>query len=423
MAHRQTLPKTLIGLLLLCSVLLVYTGCDPTNMDTLDTITNPDTPPAPGDSVANAAEANTRFGMNLFHTLRRDEPGQNIFISPFSISAALAMTLNGADHETEQAMTDTLQLHGLDRDTINADYAGLHTALATAGQDVTLTIANSLWAQHDFQFQTPFLQKNTQFFGAELSTLDFQDPAAAPTINEWVRSKTNGQIEEIVDDGIDPNTVLILVNALYFKGAWQHPFTAELTQDGTFHLASGAEKVVPMMTQQEYYPYYAAENFQAVSLPYGDGEVQMSIFLPNPDSDLNSFLAELTAENWEQWMSQFHREYVGLTLPRFQVEYGKTLNDTLKTLGMAIAFDSQQADFSRMGSVGIGNLYIEDVVHKAFVEVDEAGTEASAATSIGIGVTSLPPPPIPFTVDRPFFFAIQDTETQTLLFMGAVVEP
>jgi serpin B len=418
MDRKQTVTKTFLALL--GPVLLLFAGCDELHLDMFD---KKEGELEIGSVDNSVVTANTKFGFNLFNEIRKTEQDKNIFISPFSVSIALAMTLNGASGETEQAMTDTLQLQGLDSESINTGYAGLRQILLTSDPKVTLTIANSLWARQEFSFKPDFLQRNTQFFGAEISTLDFNDPSASKTINQWVDTNTNGKIQKIVGDQIDPITVLFLINAIYFKGTWQKEFDPSKTREGPFHLANGDEKQVPMMRQQRWYPYYREENFQAISLAYGDGQMSMYIFLPDRESDLNIFLENLNAESWENWMSQFHEQDVSLVMPKFKLEYGKTLNDPLKALGMGVAFDPELADFSRMASLEFGNLYIEKVVHKTFVEVNEEGTEAAAATSVEVGVKSVPPPPISFSVDRPFFFAIRDNETKTVLFMGIVVEP
>ena len=418
MDRKQAVTKTFLGLF--CSVLLLCVGCDEFRPDMFD---KKEAKPEIGPVDGSVVTANTKLGFSLFNEIRKTEQDKNIFISPFSISVALAMTLNGAAGETKQAMTNTLQLHGLDSESINTGYAGLRQTLLTSDPKVTLTIANSLWARQGFSFKPDFLQRNTQFFGAEISTLDFDNSSASKTINQWVDTNTNGKIQKIVGDQIDPITVLFLINAIYFKGTWQKEFDPSKTREGPFHLANGDEKQVPMMRQQRWYPYYREENFQAISLAYGDGQMSMYIFLPDRESDLNIFLENLNAESWENWMSQFHEQDVSLVMPKFKLEYGKTLNHPLKALGMGVAFDPELADFSRMASLEFGNLYIEKVVHKTFVEVNEEGTEAAAATSVEVGVKSVPPPPISFSVDRPFFFAIRDNETKTVLFMGIVVEP
>ena len=419
MDRKRTVTITLLGLF--CSVLLLFVGCDEFRADMFDKNgAKPEIGPIDGSVVT----ANTKFGFNLFNEIRKTEQDKNIFISPFSVSLALAMTLNGAAGETEQAMTNTLQLQGLDSEAINVGYAGLRHTLLIADPKVTLAIANSLWTRQGVSFNQSFLQRNAQFFGAEISALDFTDPRTVETINQWVDTNTNGKITKILDE-IDPAAVLFLINAIYFKGTWQREFDPSETQEGPFHLAKGDVKQVPMMRQERQYPYYRGENFQAISLAYGDGRMRMYIFLPDGESDLNSFLENLNAENWENWMSRFHGQDVSLVMPKFKLEYERNLNDTLKALGMDIAFAPNLADFSRMApleTLGV-NLYIGEVLHKTFVEVNEEGTEAAAVTSVGVRATSVPPPPIPFTIDRPFFFAIRDNETKTVLFMGIVVEP
>ena len=418
MDRKQTIAKTFLGLL--CLALLLFAGCDelPSNM-----FDKKESEPEIGPVDSSVVTANTQFGFSLFNEIRKTEQNENIFISPFSVSVALAMTLNGASGETEQAMVNTLQLQGLDSEAINAGYAGLRQTLLTSDPKVILTIANSLWARQDVPFKPDFLQRNTQFFGAEISTLDFTDPNTLNTINQWVNTNTNGKISKILDE-INPAAVLFLINAIYFKGSWQTEFDPLHTRDGAFHLATGGEKQVAMMARTGDYRYYQnyEENFHAISLPYGDGRISMYIFLPRRESNLNTLLDNLNAENWENWMSQFREQEVLLVMPKFKLEYEKTLNTPLESLGMGIAFAPGLADFSRMATLEIlgKNLYIGEVLHKAVVEVNEEGTEAAAVTSVGIRATSAPPA---FIVDQPFFFAIRDNDTKTVLFMGIVADP
>ena len=410
MNRKRLIQKTFLSLT--CLVLLMFAGCDKMQIDAEVFPIN-----------TNVVTANTQFGFNLFNDIRKTEQNKNIFISPFSVSVALAMTLNGASGETEQAMTDTLHLQGLDPEPINTGYAGLRYALQTSDPKVTLAIANSLWARQDVPFKQDFLQRNTQFFGAEVSTLDFTDPNTLKTINQWVNTNTNGKITEILDE-IKPDAVLFLINAIYFKGSWQTEFDPSHTYDGTFYLATGDEKQVPMMTRTGDYSYYENHEakFQAISLPYGDGRMSMYIFLPYRESDLDTFLEGLNTENWENWVSQFHEQEIFLSMPKFKLEYEKTLNNPLQSLGMGIAFAPGLADFSRMADLEVlgQNLYIGEVLHKAVVEVNEEGTEAAAVTKVEMKLESAL---LEFIVDRPFFFAIRDNETKTVLFMGTVVDP
>ena len=418
MYKKQTSGKSF--LCLICLVSLIFAGCN--NLSAIFGDEGQDEPETVSIDI-NVVTANTRFGFDLFNDIRKIEQDKNIFISPLSISIALAMTLNGASGETEQAMTNTLYLQQLDSESINTGYAGLRHTLQTSDPKVTLTIANSLWARQDVPFKQDFLQRNTEYFGAEVSTLDFTDPNTLPTINQWVNTNTNGKITKILDE-INPDMVLFLINAIYFKGTWQTEFDPSRTRDGTFYLATGDEKQAPMMTRTGDYSYYEnhEERFQAISLPYGDGRISMYIFLPYRESDLNTFLDGLNTENWENWVSQFHEQEIFLSMPKFKLEYEKTLNNPLQSLGMDIAFAPGLADFSRMADLEVlgQNLYIGEVLHKAVVEVNEEGTEAAAVTSVGIRATSAPPA---FMANRPFFFAIRDNETKTVLFMGTVVDP
>ena len=368
--------------------------------------------------------ANTRFSFNLFNEIRKTEQDKNLFISPLSVSIALAMTLNGAAGETEQAMTKTLELQGLDSAAINAGYAELRQALQAPDPEGALTIANSLWTNQGVPFKADFLQGNRQYFGAEISNLDFNAPSALETINQWVNTSTNGKIPKILDT-IRPETVLFLINTIYFKAAWHHRFDPWMTQDGSFHLITGEKKRVSMMATQGWdspYPYYRGDTFQAISIPYRDRQMSMYIFLPDAESNLNTFLERLSTEHWESWMSQFREESVLLVLPKFRLEYRTRLNNALKALGMGITL-SAEADFSRMASPLPEGLFIDEVIHSTVIDVHEGGTEAAAVTVGGTAPGAAQVEYVKFIADRPFFYAIRDKKTKTVLFLGVVMEP
>lgn len=373
--------------------------------------------------------ANTRFGFKLFSQLwLQDASSQdvandvanNILISPSSVAMALAMTYNGANGTTQQAMAEALELQEISLEELNQANAALIAALENADPNVRLSIANSLWGRQDFSFNSDFLKRNQEFYNAEITTLDFTSPEAVTRINNWVNANTAGKIPTIVDR-IDPDLVLFLINAVYFKGNWTAPFDATATIDRPFYLLDGTEKQHPMMQQQGRYRYAETDQFQAVSLPYGNRRFSMYIFLPKPESNLSEFQSALTAENWETWMTQFSSRSGSIEIPRFTFEYSSTLNQALQAIGMEIAF-SEVADFSNLSET---STTISEVKHKTFIEVNEEGTEAAAATSVGISPTSARPPDPPFElrVDRPFFLAIRDDQTGTLLFLGSVVEP
>lgn len=366
--------------------------------------------------------ANTRFGFKLFsQILEQNGEPTNLMVSPTSVAIALTMTYNGASSTTQQAMAEALELEGMSLEEINQANAALELALENADPEVQLAIANSLWGREDVSFNPDFLQRNRDFYSAEIASLDFTNPDAIATINNWVSRNTQEKIPEIIRE-ISPNAVLFLINATYFKGNWTTPFNPGQTSDRPFTLLNGSQNQHPTMSQRGRYAYLENDQFQAVSLPYGESErLTMYVFLPRENSSLSAFQQNLTAENWEAWINQFGRREGAIRLPRFRLEYETQLNDVLEALGMAVAFDADQADFSGMSDEPLS---ISRVQHKTFIEVNEEGTEAAAVTSVEIRATSAAViPPFQMTVDRPFFYAIRDNQTGTVLFMGTVVEP
>lgn len=368
--------------------------------------------------------AYNQFGFNLFRRLQQAESQKNLFISPTSISTALAMVYNGAKGETQTAIAKTLSLQGISLADLNQGNAALKASLETGSGKVAIDIANSLWLGKTYSVLPDFIQRVAETYEAKISTVDFaKKQEAANVINAWVKEQTQGKIEEIVND-VDPNTIAFLVNAIYFKGKWSEEFKKADTKEMPFTLLDGSQKQRPMMSQSGDYSYYENDQFQAVALPYGGGRLPYGegrwsfyVFLPKPGVSLDKFYETLTAENWEQWMQQFRTEDVDIKLPRFKVEYDITLNDSLKAMGMEVAFDLNKADFSGMTEEKAA---IDKVRHKTFVEVNEEGTEAAAATSVGPVAASIP---LQMVVDRPFFAAIRDGETGTILFMGSIVNP
>ncbi|MBI5867459.1 MAG: serpin family protein [candidate division Zixibacteria bacterium] len=371
-------------------------------------------------------QANTRFGFKMFAELAKHSAEANIFVSAPSVAIALTMTYNGADSTTRDAMASALELEGLSLDQVNQANRALKSLLENPDSAVTLSIANSLWAREGLPFLPDFMNRNKEFYGARVTSLNFDDPGAAPTINTWVSENTHEKIQQIVDAPIDQGTILFLINAIYFKGAWTRTFDKARTVDGRFTPLSGAGRMLPFMHQSGSYPYLKGDGFQAVSLPYGKGRVSMYIFLPNEGTNLATFQSGLTAASWEQWMAQFAMQEGDIALPRFKLEYEANLNSVLASLGMGIAFDGGRANFSKMFPISQSrNVFISKVKHKTFVDVNEEGTEAAAVTSVEVGITSIREPQerFNFIVDRPFFFAIRDNQTGTILFMGSIVNP
>ncbi len=364
------------------------------------------------------------FGFKLLNELSKTDAGKNIFISPASVALALAMANNGANGETQKAIAQVLGTSNLSLQEANIAYANLQGLLRNADPKVKLDIANSLWVRKEIELKPDFVQRAQQFFNAEAASLDFDDPASAEKINAWVKQNTQGKITKIVEPPIAPETILFLINAIYFKGGWTTPFEKNRTQDCPFNLAGGAQKTVPMMQQGGKMDYLRGEGFQAVRLPYGDEFLSMAVFLPDEGVSLDQFRAKLSSEGWANWQTQFLRSNGSIALPKFKLEYGASLNAALQAMGMQIAFDQQKADFSGLRQIP-PNLYISAVAHKTFVEVNEEGTEAAAVTSIAIGAAMAQRQDAPFNmiVDRPFFVAIQDNQTGAILFSGLIVEP
>lgn len=355
-----------------------------------------------------------RFGFELYQELNVGED-KNLLISPTSIALALSMTLNGADGETRRAMMETLHVADIDLQELNQQNQLLVQHLENS--DVTISIANSLWMRQGIAFRQEFIEANQSYYDAEARDLDFDSPAAAETINGWVAEKTEGLIDKMVVAPIDPLTRLFLINAIYFQGDWSTPFNPDSTREDTFHTDQGAVRV-PFMHQFGSLDYQERDGWQAVRLPYGEGSIAMYVFLP---TELEQFSQQLNETNWQSWLNGFRPEQVQLHLPKFKFAYEQSLNDVLKSLGMSVAFAAEEADFHPMAEID-EDLYISEVKHKSFIEVDEAGTEAAAVTSVEVMAGGMPQY-TELKIDRPFFFVIHDSQTGATLFLGSVLDP
>ncbi len=371
--------------------------------------------PTPAPAInEQVVRANNTFAFALFTELGREQAGSNLFVSPLSIAMALAMTYNGAAGDTQAAMAQALHLMGMDREAVNQGNAALLQALSGRGPEMELNVVNSIWSREGYPFEQAFLDQVKGPYQAEVVSLPF-DNAAKDRINGWVQDHTNGKIDSILSS-INPSDVMYLINAIYFKGTWTYQFQEQNTKDGSFYNADGSQAQVPMMHQSVQLDYLEGNGFTALRLPY-QGGASMYVFLPDQGSSLSQFLGELNGASWGQWMNEFKQEgQVNITLPRFQLAYEATLNDALKAMGMGIAFDPVKADFTDMGPSG---LYISQVLHKTRLEVYEKGSEAAAVTSVVIA-DSAAMQSFDFNVDRPFFLAITDDRTGSVLFTGAV---
>ncbi|MGA3230720.1 MAG: serpin family protein [Candidatus Binatus sp.] len=379
--------------------------------------------PAPDPAVTSrVSSATDDFGFRLLNALAKD-PTQNTIISPLGVATAFAMAYNGAAGDTKTEMAKTLALGSLGDEDINrANHYLMHT-LAEADPAVQTEIANALWVQKDFPINPDFRTVCESFYDASAASLDFiGDPTgAAAAINSWADKNTHHRIPVLVA-GIRPDTRLMLTDAVYFKGRWSSPFKKAQTRPRPFHLLSGASRQTAMMDQSGTYAYLENQSFQAIRLPYGNQRYAMYVFIPRKAAGLPDFIRSLDETHWTQWTSQFARRSGQIVIPKFETTYSKQLNDALKEMGMRLAFDDRRADFSRIHPY----LFISDVEHKTWVKVDEEGTEAAAATSIGMSVAAIAVAPMPsfvMIVDHPFFFAITEQQSGALLFAGIVMDP
>jgi serpin B len=372
-------------------------------------------------------EGNSAFAFELYQALR--EEGGNLFYSPYSISLALAMTYAGASGETAQQMADTLQFL-LKQERLHPAFNWLDAELASRGEGAAgkdgegfrLNIVNAIWGQKDYEFLPAFLDVLAENYGAGLRILDFitETEKSRLAINDWVSDQTEGRIEDLIpQDEIDALTRLVLTNAIYFNAAWEQPFNGKITTDGPFYLLDGGQVTVPMMRQTESFSYTEGEGYQAVELLYDGGELSMVILLPEAGK-FEAFEKTLNAQQVSDITSGLQLTEVALTMPQFKFDSEFSLKDTLAEMGMPIAFSSS-ADFS--GMTGKRELSISDVMHKAFVAVDEDGTEAAAATAVDMTLTAVPEPTMEVTIDHPFIFIIRDIETGAILFAGRVLNP
>ncbi len=371
-------------------------------------------------------EADRQFSYSIFkNTVAFDNEHENIIISPLSISMALAMTLNGAKGQTYTDMRDALYLNGMETEEINEAFRSLIDLLVTVDPEVAMKIANSIWHSDQFDVNQEFAGKMQTYFGAEMNAINFLDPDAPNTINQWVADKTEGLITELLDE-IDEDRIMYLINALYFKGDWLRQFDKNDTRRDNFRLESGESIQVDMMSQQGLFAthFNYDENVQMIELPYGDSLFSMSILMPaDPNTPIDRFIDEkVHANNLARWRSNLSVDMRESTieLPKFELEYEIEYSSILKAMGMEIAFTPHTADLSGLSEQGQNNLYLDEVIHKVFIRVDEEGTEAAAVTSVGVMPTSMPPQMI---VDRPFVFIIHERESGANLFMGKVKNP
>ncbi len=366
--------------------------------------------------------ASNTFGFDIFRLILADEPAdKNLFISPTSISLALAMLLNGANSTTESSMSYAMRTSNLTMDQINATYKDLIDELTTVDEKVLLAIANSIWYRNGFSVEDDFLDINEVYYNAEIASLDFSSSQAVNIINNWCAENTNNRIQEVITE-IDPLTMMFLLNAIYFKGAWTREFNPEYTYDDYFMLSDYTGKQVKTMLMEDTIMYSWNSLFRTCELNYGRGNYSMIILLPNAENSVEDIADQLTSENWDTMIAALDSQWVRLTLPKFTFSYEKDLNEILSEMGMAIAFSPEAANFS--GLCLETPVFISLVKHNTFVEVNEEGTEAAAVTTEICDATEDDPNgPIKMFVNRPFLFAIREKSSKAVVFIGKVGDP
>ena len=361
------------------------------------------------------------FGVELFTKVAIEE-SKNLMLSPLSASTALTMLLNGCGGNTYDQLKKTLKYpDNMSISEVNAVYKSLVNQLLKVDPKVKLALANAIFYRESFSVKTTFLNTMSSDFGAQTEGLDFAIPSALTTINKWASDNTNGKIPKVLDE-ISPDAVMFLMNALYFKGDWSYQFDKSLTSDKPFHIPGGNSINVSTMYGEVGSKVAGGDNYKAIELPYGRTNFTMVVIVPN--ETLASFNTSFTAEKWNAITSAFdgQKEYGEMIvyMPKFKFSYEKILNDQLQSMGMIDAFNSSLANLSGISDASI---FVSFVKQNTFVEVDEKGTEAAAVTTIGIEVTSEPNQSKQFIIDKPFIFAIRERTTNSLLFIGQIVNP
>lgn len=369
--------------------------------------------------------AMNRFGLDVYAewTASQEIRQSNVMLSPAGLGMSLSMLRAGAEGKTAEEMDQVLGLKAFDAEQLGAGQQVLRELMLAADPSVRIEIANSLWAREGFRLKPGFVERLEQNYEAQAGALDFNSESAADTMNEWAALHTNGKIDQVIDPPIDPNTVLFLMNALYFKGSWMTPFDPALTKDQPFTTDEGQSIQVPTMSQTGRYAYADEKDFQAIRLPYGtSGNFAMIAAVPDKSATLESFKKEHLAE-FPIWSARLAEQEGRVELPKFKLEDSMSLNDVLKSLGMETAFEPYDAEFGEIAKEAAA-LYVSEVSQDTFIEVNEEGTEAAAVTVVAMEESgSLSDQPFEMKLNRPFFFAITDRTTGLILFMGEVGNP
>ncbi|OAB45773.1 serpin family protein [Paenibacillus antarcticus] len=406
--------RVITGLLLLA----LLSACSGVAKNTIVSISYEDRQVAAQLIDKQVIQSENTLGIQLLKELLKSDKTENIIISPYSISSALAMAYNGASSDTAIQMAKALGWSNTTLENLNQANEQQRKLLEHSDEGIELSIANSIWYQEGPKIRPSFLNTGENSYKAEINAEDnLSSSRTMNKINDWVKKKTQNKIDSILSEPLSTDTLSVLINAIYFKGTWKHPFSEDLTEQHPFTLGDGSIQNVQMMQQTHEFPYAESEDWQAIRLPYGDGRMSMLIILPHKQTTIDILTQQLVKDP-SPWQKTFDSKNVHINLPRFTAKYENKLKKALQALGMTYAFDPNKADFSQMST--ITPLYIDQVLHKTFLEVNEKGTEAAAVTGVLTPTSGAPAPPVDMNVDRPFFFAIEDTQSKAWLFLGTI---
>jgi len=397
-------------------LLIPICSCEKNNPDNL-----PDEP-IPIELTVSQKElvrADNAFGFDIFRLIMQDTDDENVMISPLSISYALSMTLNGANGVTRDSMMKALRYYNISLEEINNSYKDLTDKLMKVDKRVISEIANSVLVEERLRVKQAFMDSLTEYFNAEVHDFSVSDPDIVDIINGWIEDNTHGKIKDMINE-LPADIAMLLINAIYFNGKWKYEFDRDNTTDMPFYPESGPEVSVPMMNQEVTVKINSQAEFMLLELPYGQGNYVMDIILPEDGFTSSDIIPMLNAEDWADWTENMYKTSIDLFMPRFKYEFKTELKNVLSAMGMGIAFTPFAADFSNISEQ---DLFISKVLHQTFIETNEEGTEAAAATVVMMELTSVPSGPLVVKLDKPFIYIIRETSTNSIVFMGKTGNP
>jgi len=397
-------------------LLIPICSCEKNNPDNL-----PDEP-IPIELTVSQKElvrADNAFGFDIFRLIMQDTDDENVMISPLSISYALSMTLNGANGVTRDSMMKALRYYNISLEEINNSYKDLTDKLMKVDKRVISEIANSVWVEERLRVKQAFMDSLTEYFNTEVHDFSVSDPDIVDIINGWIEDNTHGKIKDMINE-LPADIAMLLINAIYFNGKWKYEFDRDNTTDMPFYPESGPEVSVPMMNQEVTVKINSQAEFMLLELPYGQGNYVMDIILPEDGFTSSDIIPMLNAEDWADWTENMYKTSIDLFMPRFKYEFKTELKNVLSAMGMGIAFTPFAADFSNISEQ---DLFISKVLHQTFIETNEEGTEAAAATVVMMELTSVPSGPLVVKLDKPFIYIIRETSTNSIVFMGKTGNP